>query len=168
MFLTGIAWYHRLWREIILTIRCIKSSFYTRFASTLAMSGEAHCMVHVPFTLYIYSTSLGYLLLFEMINSSLFYSLCALWWLLWTYFSDKCLGEVYVIIYQEYHTICHLLYVRGEGWRLVTPLHRLLPATQRPSLWSACTPDACRCAAITWCSQLSGQFSGYQVTITSS
>ncbi len=68
MCLSGIAWNHRQRREIIRTIRCIKLSYYTQFASILAMSGVTHCIIHIHFTQYIYTMSSGYLLLFEMIK----------------------------------------------------------------------------------------------------
>ena len=92
MCLSGIAWYHRLWREIIPAIRYIKSSYYTRFTSTLAMSGVIHSMIRIHFTQNIYMAYLGHLWLLEMINSSLFYWLCALWWLLWSDFFDIVFG----------------------------------------------------------------------------
>ena len=95
----GLAINRCLWREIILTIRCIKSSCYTQFYSTLAMSGVIHSIIHFHFTLYIWKTVLGHLWILEMINCSLFYWLCVLWWLLWSYFSDIVFGR----------GICHYL-----------------------------------------------------------
>ena len=56
------------------------------------MSGVIHFIIRFHFTQYTYITVLGHLWLLEMINCSLFYWLCALWWLLCTYFSGIVFG----------------------------------------------------------------------------
>ena len=53
LFPAGLAMNRCLRREIIPTIKCIKSSYYTQFNSTLAMSGVIHFIIHFHFTQYM-------------------------------------------------------------------------------------------------------------------
>ena len=53
LFPAGLAMNRCLRREIIPTIKCIKSSYYTQFNSTLAMSGVINFIIHFHFTQYI-------------------------------------------------------------------------------------------------------------------
>ena len=69
---------HRMWGEIILTSRCIKWSYFTQFTSTISMLGMFHSSMHNNFTSYIPIPNSVHLMRLEMINSSLFYWLCAL------------------------------------------------------------------------------------------
>ena len=46
----GIDKNQRLWREIIPTIRGLKSSYFTQFTSNLAMLRMLHCIIHTYFT----------------------------------------------------------------------------------------------------------------------
>jgi len=66
-----------LWGVIILTSRYIKWSYFTQFTSTMSMLGIIHSGMHNNFTSYIHITNLVHLIRLEMINSSLFYWLCA-------------------------------------------------------------------------------------------
>ena len=96
---------HRMWGEIILTSRCIKWSYFTQFTSTMSMLGIIHSIMHNNFTSYIQITNLVHLTHLEMINSSLFYWLCALCWLLWRCFFDMALREVPDTFHRKYRTI---------------------------------------------------------------
>mgnify|MGYP006931557610 CR=1 FL=1 len=113
-----------LWGVIILTSRCIKWSYFTQFTSTMSMLGMFYSGMHNNFTSYIHITNLVHLLHLEMINSSLFYWLCALLWLLWRCFFDITFREVPDIFHRKYRTISRLLSCLDNRQRLVTPVHR--------------------------------------------
>ena len=117
----GIDKNQRLWREIIPTIRGLKSSYFTQFTSNLAMLGMFHCIIHTYFTydiqIILYLMRLGRLKWWITLHFIDYLPCC---WL--TYFASliQHLREVTDIYNSKYHPICHLLSCWDERWRLVT------------------------------------------------